>query len=317
MSRTIPVALQAHLNLATTTRCRLLRIQARDGDVVAFSSTNRAITYDDGAGALVYQVQSGFDMSAIVSTSDTAVDNAAARIVMLGDQVSETSVIAGKFDGAEWSVYEVNYADLTMGHVPIGHGYLGRPKIGKGGGWVSFELRALTDLLRQVPWDKFQRRCRVRVFGSQPGDERFPCMYDLTGEWVSATVTAVGVESDRTFTASSLGQAADYFAPGMVLATSGPFEGLSFEVESFAAGVVTLTFPTPYPVPNGMTFDIRRECSREWEGHNSCDTFGNRPWYRGEPRISAADGAAAQIPGAQTSPGSGGRTTVPDALEEA
>lgn len=317
MSKTIPIALQSHLDQNATTTCRLLKIEAADGSVVGFSSTNKAIAYDDGDGEITYAIQSGFDHSALQSTNDASVDNAEARVVLIGNQVTEAAVLAGKFDNAKWTVYQVNYEDLSQGHRVVGHGYLGKPRIGKGGAWVSFELRSLVDKLRQVPWEKWSRRCRVRIFGSQVGEERFPCMYDASGEWVNdVVVTSVGTESDRTFTASALAQADDYFAPGMVEFTVGNNAGLSFEVEAFASGgTITLTFPTPYPIEDGDEFNIRRDCTREWSGHNSCETYGNRPNFRGEPKIKIADGVAASVPGASVSPGSGGQTYQPQTEE--
>jgi uncharacterized phage protein (TIGR02218 family) len=301
----IPIALQSHLDGNATTTCGLLRMELRDGTVFGFTSTNRGLTYDDGDGAVSYA--RGHDLSALKSTGDLAVDNAEARLLLsAGTPISEAQIIAGELDGAQWSVYQVNYADLSQGHRTVAHGFLGRPKIGKGGAYVALELRTLVDLLRQTPWGQWQRRCRVRRFGSQPGEERYPCMYDLAPEWVTdVVVTAVGVESDRNFTAASLLQADDYFAPGMVLVTSGANEGTEVEVESFAGGVITLAFPLPYPMAEDDTFDIRRECSREWEGHNSCLTFDNREWFRGEPKMRPADALATQIPGARVGPGQG------------
>ena len=318
MARTIPIALQAHQDQTATTMCGLLRIGPVDGPAFGYSSTNRAIEYDDGDGLIAYAVMSGFDQSAIVSTSTTEVDNAEARILLLtGGSVTEAMALAGYLDGAQFTVYAVNYASLSDGHEVVQHGYLGKPKIGKGGGTLTLELRSLLDLLRQTPWEKWQRRCRVKVFGSQPGDERFPCNFVLAPEWVTGVaVTSVGVESDRTFTASSLAQAADYFAPGMWLWTTGPNAGKSYEIESFGlGGVITLRFATDYPITAGDDGDVRRDCTRNWSGQNSCDTFSNRPNFRGEPKMRPADALATQIPGAQASPGNGGETFVPETAE--
>lgn len=315
MSKVIPIALQAEFDKPATTRCRLLKIVTTGGDTYAFTTTNRPVDYDDGDGSLTYQVMSGFDHSAVVSTGDTSVDNAEARILLLpGTPFSEAQVLAGELDGASYSVYEIDYSNPSLGHRVVSHGYLGKPKIGKGGLSISVELRSLVDLLRQTPWEKWQIRCRVKRFGSQVGEERFPCKYDLSGEWVNGvSVTSVGVESDRTFTASGLMQAADYFAPGMIEWVTGDNAGLSFEVEAFASGgTITTAFGMPYPVQTGDTFNIRRDCTRNWSGHNSCETFNNRPNYRGEPHIKPADALAAQTPGAQVSPGSGGQTYQPD-----
>lgn len=315
MSRTIPIALQAHLDEKQTTRCRLLQIKPVLGAVVGYSSAVE-ITYNaaDGYGAVTYQVLSGFDQSAVASTSSTDVDNSEAKVLALaGGPITEAAINAGTYDGAEFTVMEVNYADLTQGHYVLQHGYIGKASVIRGQAF-TLELRSLVDLLRQVPWEKWQRLCRVRKFGSQPGDERFPCMYDLTGEWVAGVpVTSLGVESTRTFTASSLAQAADYFAPGLILWTTGANAGLEFEVEAFGlGGIITTVFPMPYVPDVADEFDIRRDCTREWEGHNSCDTYANRLNIRAEPKMRPADALATQIPGASSGPGDGGTTFVPE-----
>ena len=316
MSRTIPILLQDHYNSRATTTCRLLQIKPAREAVFGYCSTNRAVDFDalDGYGELTYQVMSGFDHSAIVSTGDTAVDNAEARVLYLsGGPITEAKINAGVYDGAEFTMLEVNYNDLTAGRCAVVmHGIIGKCKVVRGA-LFSLELRTLVDQLRQEPWEKWQIGCRVKRFQSQVGEERFPCLYSVN-EWVTGVaVTADSVESNRTFTASGLAQAADYFAPGMVLWTSGPNAGLSFEVEAFASGgVISLLFPTPYPISPGDEFDIRRDCTRNWSGHNSCETYGNRENYRGEPKIRPADALATSVPGGQVSPGSGGETFTPD-----
>lgn len=323
MSKSIPIALATAYSRDTTTRCRLLRIEPIASSGLAafgFSSTNRKIDYNDGAGLIPYRVMSGFDMSANAATADTSVDNSEATILLLpGTPVNEAQVLAGKLDGAAFTVYDVDYTDLTLGHRVLSHGYLGKPKIGKGGMFLKAELRSLVDLLRQAPWERWQIMCRVRRFGSQVGEERYPCKYDLSGEWVNdVAVTSVGAESDRTFTASSLAQAADYFAPGYGVWTTGDNAGIEFEIESFASGgIISTRFALPYPVQAADEFNIRRDCTRNWSGHNSCETYGNRPNYRGEPKIAPADAMGVSVPGASVSPGSGGESFQPDETAEA
>lgn len=317
MSRTIPVQLQDHYNTKATTTCRLLQIKPAREAVFGYCSTNRAVGFDalDGYGSVTYQVMSGFDHSAVVTTSDTAVDNAEARVLYLsGGPITEAKINAGVYDGAEFTMLEVNYNDLTAGRCQVVmHGIIGKCKVVRGA-LFSLELRTLVDQLRQEPWEKWQIGCRVKRFGSQVGEERFPCKYNLAPEWVTGVaVTAGSVESNRTFTASGLAQVADYFAPGMVIWTSGPNIGLSFEVEAFAVGgVVSLLFPTPYPISPTDAFDIRRDCTRNWAGHNSCETYGNRPNYRGEPKIKVGDALTNAVPGAAVGPGEGAQTFQPD-----
>jgi uncharacterized phage protein (TIGR02218 family) len=320
LSRTIPIVLQSHLEQQATTTCRLLQIKPRTEDAFGYSSTNRAITFDasDGYGEITYQVMSGFEHSAIVSSGDTAVDNAEGRVLYLsGGPITEANINAGVYDGAEFTILEVNYLNLTAGQAyVVMHGYIGKVRVVRAG-LFALELRSLIDVLRQEPWEKWQIYCRVKYFGSTSADERFPCNYAVAGEWINdVPVTSVSVESNRTFTASSLAQADDYFAPGMVLWTAGPNAGLSFEVEEFGSGgVISLLFPTPYPISTADEFDIRRDCTRAWSGHNSCETYDNRENFRGEPKIKPADALATSIPGASVGPGSGGETYQPPGEE--
>lgn len=317
MSSTIPIVLQDHLAQKATTTCRLLQIKPAREEVFGYCSTNRALEFNalDGYGLVNYQVMSGFDHSTIVATGDASVDNAEGRVLYLsGGPITEAKINAGVYDGAEFTMLEVNYNDLTAGRCRVVmHGTIGKAKVLRGS-LFSLELRSLIDSLRQEPWEKWQISCRVKRFGSQVGEERFPCKYDISGEWVQdEPVTSVGVESNRTFTASGLAQAANYFAPGMVLFKTGPNAGLSFEVEEFGlGGVISLLFPTPHPISAADEFDIRRDCTRAWSGHNSCDTYSNRPNYRGEPKIKPADVLANSIPGAGVGAGSGGETFQPD-----
>jgi hypothetical protein len=61
MSRTIPAALQVHLNQSVTTTCRLLRIALRDGRVFGVTSLDADVTYNDGRGAVTYSANQGID----------------------------------------------------------------------------------------------------------------------------------------------------------------------------------------------------------------------------------------------------------------
>jgi hypothetical protein len=137
-------------------------------------------------------------------------------------------------------------------------------------------------------------------------EERFPCGFDLTAEWVdSLAVTSVGAETDREFTCAALDQADNYFAPGIVEWLAGDNAGQACEVESFAGGVVTLQFPTVNPILASHEFRIRRDCSKRKTGHNSCkDTFWLTEWFNhfdGEPAIPVAEAGKLMSPGAAIS----------------
>lgn len=311
--KSIPIELAEHKALPATTLCLLQKVgPLRDGSFIAMTSLDRDVTYDadDGDGPITYRASTGVEVSNLSATSSLTVDNGESKTLVPiypVEGITEAMVDNGELDGVEYSILQVNYMDLAAGrHEAIANGPIGEVRV-LPGGLITFENRSWSQLLQQNSVCEVDSlTCRVKRFGSQPGDERFPCMYDLSAEvWPVAAVTSVGAEDVREFTASTVTQAQDYFAPGRVLWVTGANAGTTREVEAFdEGGGFTLLFTTRNPIAVGDTFIPQRECSRQWEGHNSCETYGNRPWFRGEPKIPVADTVGLLIPGAGASQGS-------------
>ena len=157
--------------------------------------------------------------------------------------------------------------------------------------------------------------CRAR-FGSQPigtgggaVEEEFPCGFDTSTLWVSGAVESVGADTYRQFIdATNLvdsGFDADFFAPGMVRFLTGDNAGQMIEVDAYdyTSGVVTLRFETVSPINDGDEYEIRQHCSKNFKGHNSCQTFYGSEAnlrIRGEPWIPVGQAARLTVPGAGT-----------------
>jgi hypothetical protein len=185
------------------------------------------------------------------------------------------------------------------------------------------ELRSLSQQLKQTIGELDSISCRAR-FGSQPIgtgggviEERFPCGFDVSTLWVTGcSVTSVGSEPDLQFTDSALGGAHPTdgeFAPGVVEMLTGDNAGLTREIESYlASGAIQLQFPFTFPTVIGDTFKIRPDCTKNKNGHSSCqDTYWLTQWalhFRGEPAINPSDGAKASTPGANISKSLSGGT---------
>lgn len=309
--RTIPIALQAHKAQATTSLCYLIRIgPLRDGTMFGMTSLDRDVTYDDGDGELVYYAKTGHQHSNLASQNDLSVDNGEGETLLASQEeistypapgVTQEMIDARMLDGVEFVIYQVNWKDLTQGHQIQASGPIGEVKT-RVGGLVTLELRSWSQYLQQnsvVQLDSLT--CRAR-FGSQYGDPGidgiFPCTYNAEAEWIEdVEVTAVGSETVREFTAASLGQATDYFKPGLWHWTEGANRGTFQEIESFTAGGgIVLRFTTLRPIEAGDRGNIRRNCTNEWEGPNSCQTFNNRPFFRGEPKMRLSNTIALTVP---------------------
>lgn len=312
----VPALLQAHLDSGATTMTFLMRVDPQDDSFPSFGCTllDRDVLFNDGESEINYRAPIGMIPSAMVSTSDMGVNNSELQhLIPEGDMdIDEEALNAGAYDFAWYTLYWVNYEDLSMGSVILDHGQLGQVRVENG---ITFwtELTSLSKLLKTPIVEKDSITCRA-IFGSQPigtgggvVEQRFPCGKDAEALFTdSKTVTSVGDETNRTFGASGLGLADNACVPGMVVWLAGDNAGRSYEVEAQdAAGVVSLMFETMFPIQVGDTFKIRPDCTKWKDGPNGCKFhFPGVEWklhYRGEPHIPIADGDAINTPGATVS----------------
>jgi uncharacterized phage protein (TIGR02218 family) len=290
--RTIPAALQAHLDQPVTTTCRLLRIQLRDGRVFGVTSLDADVTYDDGRGPITYSANQGVDPSALAADSDLSVANAEAQslLVTTGPGITEAMIEAGDLRDAEWTLYLVNYRDLGMGHIILAAGDVGEVTKRWGMVWMP-ELLSYSVRLRQPVGTHWSRTCRA-IDGS-PAEGQLGCGRTITQ--IPGTVTAVGAESDRVFTGN---HAAGAFplAPGKVTWVTGANTGRVGFVEAIAGGAATLGNTMPYAIAVGDEYEIADTCPRTWA---ACVARANPLNFKGEPLIPTGDSSAVGTPGAQ------------------
>lgn len=283
----------------------------RDASYITVTSLSQDITYDDGTGSgpLVYVASTGMELSNLSSSADLSVDNAEAKTLMPvypAPGITPAMIDRGELDAVHYVVYEVNYLDLSEGHEIMASGPIGEQTVHRSG-LITIELRSWSQYMKQRSVvEYYSTTCRA-TFGSMPigtgggvVEERKPCNYNVEPEWVDFTVDSVGTETVRELTISGggLSIAANYYAPGLMEFETGDNEGQQREVESYAAdGTVTLLMTTRNPIQVGDTGRIRRRCSLRWSGHNSCTTFTNKPWFRGEKDIPIGDSLALNVPG--------------------
>jgi uncharacterized phage protein (TIGR02218 family) len=152
------------------------------------------VEYDDGTLALTYRAKRGYTASDTVTKSDLSVNNAEAQGLMAQyplDGVTMEGIARGEYDGARYVQYLVNYEDTSMGHVIISSGTIGQIKQVDDLACL-IELRELTQVLKQNSIIELTSiTCRARFGDAQ-------CKMPLI--WYDAEVTAVGDETDRTFT---------------------------------------------------------------------------------------------------------------------
>lgn len=306
--RSIPLQLQQHKNQSATTTCWLIRIAPQEGEVVGLTTLDRDVVFDDGRGEVRYLAPVGFQPAAIISKAGPGVDTAEFESLVMPEYetpITEEAMNAGVYDYAEYTIWEVNYEDLSQGAAEVMSGTLGQMRTVDGVN-IFGELRSLLDNYRRQLNQLDSRTCRA-VFGSQPGDERYPCGYNAEDLWVDLVVESVGLENTRTFTVSGLSAEDGQYVPGLALFKSGRNAGKRVEIESQTAdGEISLRFPTNYPIEPGVGLRIREDCSKF---PDSCKAWFGSDWinhFRGEPYIPIGDEGALLTPGAGVGPGSGG-----------
>lgn len=318
--KTINATLLAHKKLPSTTLTNLLLIgPLPDATYRGFTSLSGTLIYNDGNGAVTYVARTGMELSATSETNDLGVDNAESSSLFPiptyeAEGITQAQIDAGFLDNVPFVVYRVNYNDLTTGrHEIVMSGTVGEVTA-KYGQTSIFELRSLSQQLKQSIGDLDSLTCRAR-FGSMPigtgggvVEERFPCNFDTSTTWVAGTVTSVGSEADIELTDTALGTAyptAAYFAPGVVKMVTGANAGITREIDSYAAtGDIVFQFAYPFNIAIGDTYTVRRDCTKNPTGHNSCTTFWTTTWvlhFRGEPAIQVGSSATLSVPGAAIS----------------
>lgn len=251
MSKAISTALKAHYASGSTTIARCWRIQRKDGFVITVNNSDRDITY----AAEVYQSKAGATPTAIEGETTGSVQNSEVDGPFDPTTVaSDADLSAGLYDGATVDVFEVNYADLTMGRVYLQGGTIGNVSASRAA--FKAEVRGLMQAMQQSVGRVYTASCSATL-----GDAR--CKVNMAPLTVSGTITAVdsGI-GRRQFTDTGRTEYQSYFANGVITWLTGLNAGLKEELASFAFGVMALKLPMPYNVAVGDTYTIVPGCNK-------------------------------------------------------
>jgi len=152
-------ALQGHLDTGATTLCRCWSITRKDGVILGFTDHDQSLTI---AGQN-FAADAGMSAKALEQTTGLSVDNSEAIGVLSHASVKEEDLVSGRYDGAQVSVFLVNWADISQ-RATLFKGTLG--EIQRSAGSFTAELRGLTEVLNQTQGRIYQKPCSA-VFGDE------------------------------------------------------------------------------------------------------------------------------------------------------
>lgn len=233
-----------------------VRIVRKDATVLGYTEHDFDQTVNVDAVDTLLLGNPGFNIKSLVKTAGLGVNNTDVYINE-SDDITRIDLLKRKWDGAKVFFFRYNWKLPGSGLIPEVRGSWGNfaPLLGQ----FKAEFRDIRQALQQNTTWVFQETCRYRL-----GDVR--CGVDLTPfTFTPVSVTAASA-SAYVFTASTLGQADDYFGEGeLTWLTGSNADGPPFKVKSFAAGVVTLSEAAVGTIQIGDTFTIVAGCRKRWE----------------------------------------------------
>lgn len=181
--KTISAELAEHFAGATT-RAVCLRIDRTDGEV--FAATNNDVDLiitesDDSPPEMVtYLSRSGGTDSDVQTSNALNVDTADQLGVLSLDSITDDDIRAGLYNDAVFSLFVVNYEDLSQGKYHLLNGKIGR--ISTNRGTFTAELQGMMDAFKRSFGKLVLPICPYNLGDLPfPGPYRGRCRVDLSG----------------------------------------------------------------------------------------------------------------------------------------
>lgn len=251
--KTLSVAMQTHLDSAATTLATCIYLTRIDGVELGATTFNRTLTIDGDT----YQPL-GFMRSDVTLENDMDVPTTEASGVLDAATITEDDLRAGRWDFASYTMFQVNWADLTMGRIALASGNLGVVRSGR----IKFvaELLGLMQAVQASIGNLNSPQC-VHELGDSGGRGLGDgCQVNLAPHTVTGTIDSVDSDFYGVHDLSRT-EADGFFSNGVMTITSGTMNGMSFEVRSYIMGFWVLFTALPYDAA-GATYTMTRGCDK-------------------------------------------------------
>ena len=276
--RTVPPALESHLQRTVTNHCFCWTVERKDGMRLGFTDHDMPLTLD----GVIHDPQTGFNASVAeaelgMQTGSMDLDGA-----LRSDRISEDDIRAGKYDGAKVKAWLVNWRQ------PEDRMLLRVSRIGlieTQDGAFKVELQSLAEAM-----DRRRGRLVRRACDAELGDSH--CGKIVTGATYTGNGTVVSAQAQGDFFASGLAAYAPrWFEYGMLEWLSGENAGqvaqVSVHETSGSQARLAVLEVLPFPVEAGDTFKVIAGCDKSF---TACKAkFANPLNFRGFPHLPGND----------------------------
>lgn len=247
-----------------------MKVTRSDAQVFGFTSAQASVAI----GGVVYVAKPAVAVNGLESVEGFGVDNTELTIYSDETIITMEDVLAKRWDGAAFELFEFNWANPSDGRDIHKRGKFGT--VSPRNGAYKVELRSLRQAFTVQAIETTQPTCRNEL-----GDAK--CGVDLGPITHNGTISAV--TSNRVFRDATIGQAADYFRGGVFTWLTGNNAGITVKVSGFAAdGTFTLDSAMVLDVQIGDTYSAIRGCMKRLD--EDCATiFANELNFWGEPHV--------------------------------
>jgi uncharacterized phage protein (TIGR02218 family) len=271
--KSLAPALAAHLASGATTMCRCWRVTRRDGAVFGFTDHDRDVVVD----GTLFEAAAGFTASQIQSSLGLAVDNFSADGALSSARITETDILAGRYDDAALELLHANWNDPTQFYIEA-RGNLGN--IERKGAAFTAEFRSLAQRLNQRIGASFERSCDAQL-----GDAR--CGVDLALPAFSGAVTIVSVDGAHLFVSGLSSFARGWFTGGARQTASASYDIKAHIIEPDGSVMLELWTAQGAALAAGDAVTVKAGCAKNFP---TCkNKFSNAANFRGFPHIPPTD----------------------------
>jgi uncharacterized phage protein (TIGR02218 family) len=267
-----------HLKSGATTLSRCWKVERKDGVVLGFSDHDGDLNFD----GVTFEAGSGLDATALQTANGLSVDNTEASGALSSEGISEADVSAGKFDGAEITIWLVNWQNTEDRYI-IFQGSIG--EITYGANVFTAELRGVSDRLSNSVGRTYLKQCPAML-----GDNE--CRYDVTTAGMQTESVVRRVDDPTTLYLDDIPSAqTGWFTYGVLKFTSGMNAGTLTTVMSDKSinseRRIIIMEELYFPIEAGDNVIVTAGCDKQ---ANTCrGKFQNIANFRGFPFIPGED----------------------------
>jgi len=269
---------ETHLKSGATTLATCWILRREDGLTLGFTDHDRNLLLD----GVVCEPVSGMTGTEMRQSAGFDADDQEVAGALTSDRLTETDLLAGRYDGAKVETWRVNWADPTQ-KVHLKTGYMG--EIRRTDQAFEAEIRGFSAAMEQ-------RQGRIYQYGcdAQLGDAH--CRVDLTaeGRQTEATVLAILSQTEMQLQTDQDIEAG-HLARGAIEVLSGEASALRYDILSHTKDGDKVILESWLPLHAGLATGDRVRltvgCDKQFA---TCrKRFANGLNFRGFPHIPGND----------------------------